>query len=106
MEQTIKENENGNNRVIQKAVVYDQMASVKKDSSAIAAFISGLLAFIFGFTIIAPLLCGIGGIIRSVLCLVKKKPYQGLAIAALILSILGLFEGIIMIVLYYIGIHL
>lgn len=86
-----------------KAVVYDAVPD-KNSNLAVAALVFGIMGIIFCWFPFLNLVLSIVGIICAIISLSKKNPGKGMAIAGLILSIIGLLLGALMTFLIILGI--
>jgi len=97
------DNQENQNRT-QKTVVYDQLSQEKKKSLSVLSLVLGIISFIFCWTIVTPLITGIIGIITSIICLIQHREGTNMAIAGLVLSLIGLVIAFIILALIIIGI--
>lgn len=86
-----------------KAIVTNQI-SKNNNSLAITSLVLGIISLILCWGFIIPIILGIIGIVTGTVSLGQKRDGSKIAIAGIILSIVGLLIGIVFSILCVIGI--
>lgn len=85
-----------------KAIVTNQLPE-KNNNIAITSLVLGIVSIIFCWAVVYPIITRIIGVIAGCVSLMKKRDGSNMAIAGIVLSIVGLLIGMLFLILYIIG---